>query len=176
MRQGPGRTPTWARSSAAPSRSSSASSTTASSRRSTRIRTTSASSTCPREGRDRGPLKVVLRYSEAPIVSIDINHAIESSTCKMVKVLLWYDNEWGFSNRMVDMVQHIGSTRGSRAAVRCNPRRREGHRQRPGDRERAGCHPGLPDYPEVSFRVLTGDLQQRHRPGHATCLLLAGDP
>lgn len=66
-----------------------------------------------------GPLKGVLRYSEEPIVSIDINHTSESSIFdapltkvlegKMVKVLSWYDNEWGFSNRMVDMIQLIGS-------------------------------------------------------------------
>ena len=67
-----------------------------------------------------GPLKGVLRYSEAPIVSIDINHTSESSIFdapltkvlegRMVKVLSWYDNEWGFSNRMVDMIQLIGSS------------------------------------------------------------------
>ncbi len=67
-----------------------------------------------------GPLKGVLRYSEEPIVSIDINHTSESSIFdapltkvlegRMVKVLSWYDNEWGFSNRMVDMIQLIGSS------------------------------------------------------------------
>jgi len=66
-----------------------------------------------------GPMKGVLRYSEDPIVSIDINHTTESSIFdapltkvlegRMVKVLSWYDNEWGFSNRMVDMIQHIGA-------------------------------------------------------------------
>ena len=66
-----------------------------------------------------GPLQGVLRYSEEPIVSIDINHTSESSIFdapltkvlegRMVKVLSWYDNEWGFSNRMVDMIQHIGA-------------------------------------------------------------------
>ena len=65
-----------------------------------------------------GPMKGVLRYSEEPIVSIDINHTSESSIFdapltkvldgKFVKVLSWYDNEWGFSNRMVDMMQYIG--------------------------------------------------------------------
>jgi len=67
-----------------------------------------------------GPMKGVLRYSEAPIVSIDINHTSESSIFdapltkvldgRLVKVLSWYDNEWGFSNRMVDMIQLIGSS------------------------------------------------------------------
>ena len=66
-----------------------------------------------------GPLKGVLRYSEAPLVSIDINHTSESSIFdapltkvlegRMLKILSWYDNEWGFSNRMVDMVEHIGA-------------------------------------------------------------------
>jgi len=66
-----------------------------------------------------GPLKGVLRYSEDPIVSIDINHTSESSIFdapltkvlegRLIKVLSWYDNEWGFSNRMVDMMQHIGA-------------------------------------------------------------------
>ncbi|MDG2306493.1 MAG: type I glyceraldehyde-3-phosphate dehydrogenase [Candidatus Binatia bacterium] len=67
-----------------------------------------------------GPMKGVLRYSEAPLVSIDINHTSESSIFdapltkvidgRLVKVLSWYDNEWGFSNRMVDMMQHIGGS------------------------------------------------------------------
>ena len=59
-----------------------------------------------------GPLKGVLAYSEEPLVSIDYNHDSHSSTIdaletavidgKLVRVLSWYDNEWGFSNRMVD--------------------------------------------------------------------------
>lgn len=59
-----------------------------------------------------GPLKGVLEYNEAPLVSIDFNHnpassIYESSLTKvmngtLVKVLSWYDNEWGFSNRMLD--------------------------------------------------------------------------
>ncbi len=67
-----------------------------------------------------GPMKGVLRYSEAPIVSIDINHTSESSIFdapltkvldgRLIKVLSWYDNEWGFSNRMVDMIQHVGAS------------------------------------------------------------------
>jgi glyceraldehyde 3-phosphate dehydrogenase len=67
-----------------------------------------------------GPLKGVLRYSDEPIVSIDINHTSESSIFdspltkvlegRMVKVLSWYDNEWGFSNRMVDMMQHMSAS------------------------------------------------------------------
>ncbi|GAB3681258.1 type I glyceraldehyde-3-phosphate dehydrogenase [Salinisphaera aquimarina] len=59
-----------------------------------------------------GPLKGVLAYSEAPLVSQDFNHDPVSSTVdaeltkviggKMIKVCSWYDNEWGFSNRMLD--------------------------------------------------------------------------
>jgi glyceraldehyde 3-phosphate dehydrogenase len=59
-----------------------------------------------------GPMKGVLEYSEDPLVSIDIVHTPASSTVdsletavidgKLVRVVSWYDNEWGFSNRMVD--------------------------------------------------------------------------
>lgn len=60
-----------------------------------------------------GPLKGVLAVNEKPLVSIDFNHNPASSTYDatqtrvmggtLVKVLSWYDNEWGFSNRMLDM-------------------------------------------------------------------------
>jgi glyceraldehyde 3-phosphate dehydrogenase len=59
-----------------------------------------------------GPLAGVLAYTEAPLVSIDYNHDAHSSTYDatmtkvtggtLVKVCAWYDNEWGFSNRMLD--------------------------------------------------------------------------
>jgi glyceraldehyde 3-phosphate dehydrogenase len=59
-----------------------------------------------------GSLKGVLAYNTAPLVSIDFNHNPHSSIFdasltkvmegNMVKVLSWYDNEWGFSNRMLD--------------------------------------------------------------------------
>ena len=59
-----------------------------------------------------GPLKGVLAYNDAPLVSIDFNHDPASSTYDAsltkvidgtcVKVISWYDNEWGFSNRMLD--------------------------------------------------------------------------
>ena len=61
---------------------------------------------------DSGPLKGVLDYTDEPLVSIDLNGAPASSTVdsletavidgKLVRVVSWYDNEWGFSNRMVD--------------------------------------------------------------------------
>jgi len=59
-----------------------------------------------------GELAGVLAYSDAPLVSVDFNHDPASSTYDatltkviqgtMVKVCAWYDNEWGFSNRMLD--------------------------------------------------------------------------
>jgi len=59
-----------------------------------------------------GPLKGVLGYTAEPNVSIDFNHDAHSSVFhldqtkvmggNMVRVLSWYDNEWGFSNRMSD--------------------------------------------------------------------------
>ncbi|MBE7521362.1 MAG: type I glyceraldehyde-3-phosphate dehydrogenase [Burkholderiales bacterium] len=60
---------------------------------------------------ESAPLKGVLNYSKAPLVSSDFNHDPASSTFdatltkvsgRLVKVSAWYDNEWGFSNRMLD--------------------------------------------------------------------------
>jgi glyceraldehyde 3-phosphate dehydrogenase len=61
---------------------------------------------------DSGPLKGILGYTERPNVSIDFNHDPRSSVFHMdqtkvidgtfVRILSWYDNEWGFSNRMGD--------------------------------------------------------------------------
>jgi glyceraldehyde 3-phosphate dehydrogenase len=60
----------------------------------------------------QGALKGILDYCDEPLVSIDFNHCAASSTVdsletnvmegKLVRVVSWYDNEWGFSNRMVD--------------------------------------------------------------------------
>ena len=62
--------------------------------------------------RPPGPLKGILEVTEEPLVSIDFNHNPASSTVdlkaikviegKLVRVASWYDNEWGFSNRMCD--------------------------------------------------------------------------
>jgi len=59
-----------------------------------------------------GPLKGILAYNDQPLVSVDFNHDPASSTYDatltkvmegtLVKVCSWYDNEWGFSNRMLD--------------------------------------------------------------------------
>ncbi len=63
-----------------------------------------------------GPMKGILEYAADPIVSIDIVGNAHSSIFdppltmaagKMAKVFSWYDNEWGFSNRMVDMVKKM---------------------------------------------------------------------
>ncbi len=65
-----------------------------------------------------GAMKGVLAFSDEPLVSIDYNHDAHSSTIdsletsvldgKLVRVLSWYDNEWGFSNRMVDTAGVMG--------------------------------------------------------------------
>ncbi|HET8613012.1 MAG TPA: type I glyceraldehyde-3-phosphate dehydrogenase [Sphingomonas sp.] len=67
-----------------------------------------------------GAMKGVLDYTDEPLVSIDLNGAPVSSTVdsletavidgKLVRVLSWYDNEWGFSNRMVDTAGAIAKT------------------------------------------------------------------
>jgi glyceraldehyde 3-phosphate dehydrogenase len=61
-----------------------------------------------------GPLEGILAYNDQPLVSVDFNHDPASSTYEatltkviegtLVKVCSWYDNEWGFSNRMLDTV------------------------------------------------------------------------
>ena len=60
----------------------------------------------------KGPLKGILEINDGPLVSVDFNHnpasSIYDSTLtkvidgKLVKICSWYDNEWGFSNRMLD--------------------------------------------------------------------------
>ncbi len=65
-----------------------------------------------------GALKGILDYTDEPLVSIDLNHVPASSTIdsletavlegKLVRVVSWYDNEWGFSNRMADTAVAMG--------------------------------------------------------------------
>ncbi|MEN8635963.1 type I glyceraldehyde-3-phosphate dehydrogenase [Pseudoalteromonas distincta] len=64
-----------------------------------------------------GSMKDILQYNELPLVSIDFNHNPASSIFdatqtkadgNLVKVMAWYDNEWGFSNRMLDQVKALG--------------------------------------------------------------------
>jgi glyceraldehyde 3-phosphate dehydrogenase len=67
-----------------------------------------------------GPLKGILAYTNEPLVSIDLNHNPASSTFaldqtkviegNLVRVMSWYDNEWGFSNRMADTAVALGKT------------------------------------------------------------------
>lgn len=67
-----------------------------------------------------GPLKGILGTNDQPLVSTDFNHDSHSSTFdlgqtqviegKMVRVLSWYDNEWGFSNRMLDTTAALAKT------------------------------------------------------------------
>ena len=71
-----------------------------------------------------GPLKGILEYTEDPIVSSDVLHSTYSAVFdagstmvignkgNFVKVLAWYDNEWGFSCRMVDFIEMIGKKAG----------------------------------------------------------------
>ena len=66
-----------------------------------------------------GELKGILGYNTAPLVSVDFNHVPASSTFDatqtavvdgaLVRVMGWYDNEWGFSNRMSDTAAYWGS-------------------------------------------------------------------
>jgi glyceraldehyde 3-phosphate dehydrogenase len=66
-----------------------------------------------------GPMAGIVRYSEDPIVSSDI--VTDPASCifdapltkvlgDQVKVFGWYDNEWGYSNRLVDLVEHVGES------------------------------------------------------------------
>lgn len=63
-----------------------------------------------------GPMKGILKYEEDEIVSVDVIHTTESSIFdsqstmvdgKMVKVLAWYDNEWAYSYRVVDLIEKL---------------------------------------------------------------------
>jgi len=65
-----------------------------------------------------GPLKGILAYTEDPVVSTDLLHNPNSSILdaeltkvlggNLVKVVAWYDNEWGYSNRVVDLIVFLG--------------------------------------------------------------------
>ena len=73
------------------------------------------------EAASKNELKGILEYSTSPLVSIDYNHNPASSTVDslltkvtggtLVKVLSWYDNEWGFSNRMLDTTMALMSAK-----------------------------------------------------------------
>ena len=67
----------------------------------------------------RGKLKAVLAINELPLVSADFNHHRASAIAdltqtnviekNLVRVLAWYDNEWGFANRMIDVAKKLGA-------------------------------------------------------------------
>lgn len=73
------------------------------------------------EAASSGPMKGVLGYDPEPKVSVDFNHTEESSIFapdqtrvvggRLVRVLAWYDNEWGFSVRMADVAVAMGNLR-----------------------------------------------------------------
>jgi glyceraldehyde 3-phosphate dehydrogenase len=66
---------------------------------------------------DRGELEGILRYSEEPLVSSDVVKSPYSAIFDaplttvidgtLVKVVAWYDNEWGYSNRLVELAQRV---------------------------------------------------------------------
>jgi glyceraldehyde 3-phosphate dehydrogenase len=70
-----------------------------------------------RERADRGEMEGILKYNEDPIVSSDIVKSPYSSVLdapltmvidgRLVKVVAWYDNEWGYSNRCIDLIQRV---------------------------------------------------------------------
>jgi glyceraldehyde 3-phosphate dehydrogenase len=69
-----------------------------------------------KEAAASGPLKGILQYSEEPLVSIDIIHNPHScifdapstmASGSMVKLIGWYDNEWGYASRTVDAVERL---------------------------------------------------------------------
>jgi glyceraldehyde 3-phosphate dehydrogenase (phosphorylating) len=69
------------------------------------------------EKADAGPLEGILKYTEDPIVSSDIITSPYSSVFdagltmvvgeRLVKAIAWYDNEWGYSNRVVDLAERV---------------------------------------------------------------------
>jgi glyceraldehyde 3-phosphate dehydrogenase len=69
------------------------------------------------ERADAGRFEGILKYTEDPLVSTDVVSSPYSSVfdsqltmivdSRMVKVVAWYDNEWGYSNRVVDLAQRV---------------------------------------------------------------------
>jgi len=69
---------------------------------------------------DHGPMHGIIRYTEAPIVSSDIvgdpascvfDAGLTQAKGRMVKVFGWYDNEWGYTNRLIDLTKQMAGTR-----------------------------------------------------------------
>ena len=140
-----------------------------------------------------GPLKGYLKYTDAPIVSTDIvtdpaSCIFDSGLTKVignqVKVVGWYDNEWGYSNRLVDITApgRVEALRGPREDSR-RPRRRgrvRAHRagalgpQRPprrhdGSPTTAGSAPRVPTIRDPARRRCPGRRRRPPRPPEAGC-------
>tara|TARA_B100000676_G_scaffold297744_1_gene339788 strand:- start:528 stop:1076 length:549 start_codon:yes stop_codon:yes gene_type:complete len=80
-----------------------------------------------KEAASKGPMRKVLDYSEDPLVSADIVGSPASCTFdagltmtqgKLVKICGWYDNEWGYSNRLVDLTKIVGTRRSKKSKKR----------------------------------------------------------
>ena len=82
------------------------------------IRTTAEDLNAAMKAAAEGPMKGVICYSDDALVSSDLNHDPSSATFAslltkvldghLVKVIAWYDNEWGFANRMIDVTREMG--------------------------------------------------------------------
>ena len=115
---------------------------------------------------ESGPLAGgILRYNNAPLVSVDFNHDPASSTFdatltkvsgRLVKACSWYDNEWGFSNRMLDVTMALMAApvtrdglpaacgRGRAGPARVHPRRPQRAAGRCGPHHRRHADPRVP--------------------------------
>ena len=79
-----------------------------------------------------GSLRKVLEYSEEPLVSADIigssasctfDSGLTMSQGKLVKIFGWYDNEMGYSNRLVDMTMIVGKKKSKKVAAKKKPKK-----------------------------------------------------
>src|SRR5262249_13598912 len=116
----------------------------------------------------------ILQYTDEPIVSSDIVHSSYSSIFdsdltmangNLVKVFSWYDNEWGYSCRLVDLVEKIGATLpaavgaegASDAHAALGPRRRRRGENRPGPRGPQRAARGRPRCRRHAYPRLVAD-------------------
>ena len=93
-----------------------------------------------------GPLSKVLDYSEEPLVSSDIVGSAASCTFdsgltmsqgKLVKICGWYDNEWGYSNRLVDLAMIVGTRKTKKAKAKKRPAKKAAARKAPAKKAAA---------------------------------------
>ena len=130
-----------------------------------------------------GPLKGVLEYSEEPTVSIDYNGNPHSSIfdatntfvigdkSNFVKVFAWYDNEWGFSNRMVDVAKLPGRlgrqrTMALKTIDAARPRRASGSSSASTSTSRSTRTGRSPTTPASGRRCRPSSTPQGAREGH----------